>query len=117
VDVNGSLYAVGGDVDDQDKEITRTIEKYDDADGCWKMVTTFKDSRRGFSCCVKGDRIYVFGGSYQGCSELYNDTWDAFDTAYDQWVSDIRNKYDKMPMIEDWGEAVAFPASKVTWTL
>jgi hypothetical protein len=80
-------------------------------------VTTFKDNRRGFSCCVKDTKIYVFGGSYSDRSELYNDTWDAYDTAIGKWVSDVRNKYDKMPVIEDWGEAVAFPASKVTWDI
>lgn len=111
--VNNQLYAVGGDVNDGGIQITRSIERFELTERRWVLVTGFKDDRRGFSAAAVGSHIYVFGGS--ASEETYNDTWDAFDTSTGSWRSDVCGLYGKMPMIEDWGQAVVFPHHDVRW--
>ena len=72
--VAGCLYMVGGDVDEQGNQLTRTIERYNDYIQQWEYIATFKDQRRGFSTCAVDHKIYVFGGSFSN-GEVYNDTW------------------------------------------
>lgn len=101
-----TLYAIGGDVDPATQHQTiRTIEKlvHDDAisatNAHWVHVTTFPNTRRGFSTAAYGTYIFVFGGSSSSSSEPttsidHNEnnhelhTWDAFDVEYGRWVSD-----------------------------
>lgn len=111
--VLGSLYAVGGDVDDEGSPATRTIEVYDKVSNDWKHVTAFKDERRGFSTSAFESKIYIFGGSSDVSYEL--NTWDAYDVINLQWDSDINLNYEKMPLIDCWGQAVTAPAEKLRW--
>ena len=111
--VLGSLYAVGGDVDDEGNPATRTIEVYDKALNVWKHVTAFKDERMGFSTSSFESKIYIFGGSSDVSYEL--NTWDAFDVCNLQWDSDINLNYEKMPLIDCWGQAVTAPPVKMLW--
>jgi N-acetylneuraminic acid mutarotase len=112
---NSNLYAVGGDMDNAGNLITRTIEKYNDDLNIWEFVTTFKDERRGFSTCAVNHKIYVFGGSFSN-GEVYNDTWDVFDAILNIWESSLTNKYNSMPTIDDWGQAVTLPSTtNITW--
>lgn len=115
--VNGQLYAVGGDVDDRGEQLTRTIEKFNDQKQLWEHVASFKDERRGFSTCCVGHKIYVFGGSFNqdDRNETYNDTWDVFNTETCSWESSEISSYNRMPIIDDWGQATTMPCTSVTW--
>ena len=108
-----SLYAVGGDVKENGEQAIRTIEKFDKDMNCWVTVTAFKDERRGFSTSSHGSKIFIFGGSSE---ENYDqNTWDAYDVVELQWDSDLLDKYQKMPLIDCWGQAVTVPSGKMTW--
>lgn len=113
--VKGELYAVGGDVNVAGNQIIRTIEKYDESKGCWIHITVFKDSRRGFSTCAYGSRIYVFCGSSEDNQDLH--TWDAYDVELQRWESEDTEKANrrKMPLIDSWGQAVTCPRGGITW--
>jgi Kelch motif len=111
--VMGRLYAVGGDVDDEGIQAIRTIEVFDKCANSWKIITAFKDERRGFSTSSIGSKIYIFGGSSDESYEL--NTWDAYDVVQDQWDSDFYSKYEKMPVIDCWGQAVTVPPEDVVW--
>jgi Kelch motif len=111
--VLGRLYAVGGDVDDEGLQAIRTIEVFDKCMNSWRIITAFKDERRGFSTSSIGSKIYIFGGSSDEHYEL--NTWDAYDVTDGQWDSDLYNKYEKMPLIDCWGQAVTFPPEDLVW--
>ena len=111
--VRGSLYAVGGDVDELGTKATRTIEVFDKVRNTWETVVAFKDERQGFSTNSFGSKIYIFGGSSNGNYEL--NTWDAYDVITRQWDSDLYNKYQKMPVIDCWGQAVTPQPERFTW--
>lgn len=111
--VLGSLYAVGGDVDELGVKATRTIEVFDKETNTWNNVTAFKDERQGFSTSSFGSKIYIFGGTSNEDYEL--NTWDAYDVIKRQWNSDLYNKYQKMPVIDCWGQAVTPQPDKITW--
>jgi hypothetical protein len=112
--VNNELFAVGGDVDAVGNQAIRSIEKYDTFRHRWVHVTVFKDTRRGFSTCAEGDKIYVFGGSNDSHEDLR--TWDAYDIKRQEWVSDrLPAASRQMPMIDSWGQAVTFPSTPITW--
>lgn len=111
--VLGLLYAVGGDVNDEGTQAIRTIEVFDKCMNTWRIVTAFKDERRGFSTSAIGSKIYIFGGSSDEHYEL--NTWDAYDVTQNQWDSDLYNKYEKMPLIDCWGQAVTVPPDDIQW--
>lgn len=120
--VNGTLYAVGGDVNYEGCSIVRTIEYLDKIDNIWKHSTVFKDERMGFSTCADGNKIYIFGGS-RSSTLGGEDTWDAYNVVDDVWDSDIipcstdsnTEQRHTMPPIACWGQAVTFPEDKITW--
>jgi hypothetical protein len=112
--VKGDLYAVGGDKDEEGNQATfRTIEMFDKTLDKWKIITAFKDERRGFSTSSVGSKIFVFGGSSDEFYEL--NTWDAYDVANFEWDSDLNDKYERMPVIDCWGQAVTSPQMKISW--
>lgn len=111
--VRGNLYAVGGDKDEEGNQAIRTIEMFDKVSDNWKIITAFKDERRGFSTSSIGSKIYIFGGSSDEFYEL--NTWDAYDVNNFKWDSDLNDKYEKMPVIDCWGQAVTSPQVKITW--
>jgi hypothetical protein len=115
--VEDRLYAVGGDVDEAGDQVTRTIERYDEERGQWQLVASFTDERRGFSTCPVGHKIFVFGGSFSQNDnyDSYRDTWDVFDTRTCSWESSQSSVYNRMPVIDDWGQAVTVPSSRITW--
>jgi Kelch motif len=113
--VSNELYVVGGDVDDEGRPITRTIERLDKDSGKWVFVTAFKGDRRGFSTSVYGSKILIFGGATSGDEQYHLNTWDAFDTTTGMWDSDTGG-YSKMPRIDCWGQAVTVPPSDLTWS-
>lgn len=110
--VGTDLYAVGGDVDADEVESIRTIERFNNTENRWKFVTTFKSSRRGFSTSAVNEKIFVFGGINSQFNE--DRTWDAYNTDSGSWDSDVLSAESRrMPRIDPWGQAVSFPHSNV----
>lgn len=120
--VQGRLYAVGGDVDDAGNQTLRTIEVYVDATDCWEHVTDFPNARKGFSTCAIGSKIFVFAGDSRNSDEHDDNhslsTWDAFDIEQRQWESQWRDyRLRTMPLIDNWGQAVAMPGTTAAWQI
>ena len=103
---------VGGDVNEAESQITRTIEALSTDGVEWEHVTDFPNSRRGFSTCALGSKIYVFAGDarHRDAADEYqtSSTWDAFDVSQKVWESSRVPDRDRiMPLIDNWGQAVA----------
>jgi N-acetylneuraminic acid mutarotase len=105
---------VGGNVDETESRMTRTIEVLDDEsiEHKWDHVTTFPNARVGFSTCAVGTKIYVFAGDarHTDDQDMYHSlsTWDAFDIVTKSWDSSELEEADRtMPLLDNWGQAVA----------
>ena len=129
--VNDRLYAVGGDMDDAGNLCKRTIEMYDETCKEWVHVVEFPSYRRGFSTCAYENMIYIFAGCIEESDldsqhtlgnadpeQYIQNTWDAFDTARGQWVSnevlDYRQSM-KMPPVDSLGCCSSYPPDRVVW--
>ena len=103
---------VGGDVDETDSHVTRTIEALSTNGTEWEHISDFPSSRRGFCTCALGSKIYVFAGDsrHHDVADEYlsSSTWDAFDVSSGTWESSRLAVKDRlMPLIDNWGQAVA----------
>lgn len=114
---NGSLFAVGGDVDIENKQAIRTIERLNKDQNEWELVTSFIDERRGFSTCAIENKIYIFGGCSAECGNdnYEQETWDCYDVLKGEWESQVMGHYRKMPIIDTWGQAVHIPTIDINW--
>ena len=88
VEVNGELYAVGGDLLLQSG---MSIEKMSNETGAWQLIVDDYEGgghRIGCATVAVGSNIFVFGG----CNvfrTIHNRTWDALDVSTMQWASAI----------------------------
>ena len=113
---NEKLFAVGGDVDVENKQAIRTIERLNMEEQKWELVTSFIDERRGFSTCAIDNKIYIFGGCSEQEADLNEkDTWDSYDVVHGKWESKVTGHFRKMPIIENWGQAVHIPKINIDW--
>lgn len=99
-------------MDEAESQVTRTIEALSSDGVTWEHVTDFPNSRRGFSTCVLGCKIYVFAGDarHRDSADEYqtSSTWDAYDVSQGVWESSRLPDKDRiMPLIDNWGQAVA----------
>lgn len=89
MEVDGVLYAVGGDLMAASYECTGeppigTIEKLDAATNKWTLVSELPERRRGMCKAAADSKIYCFGGR---CFNKDLSTWDAFDLKTGTWLS------------------------------
>jgi N-acetylneuraminic acid mutarotase len=118
--VEGKLYAVGGDIDDEGADLVRSIEVlHEAADGgmSWEVVTVFRNARKGFCACAAGSKIYVFAGDGRITDEHEDNqtlsTWDAFDLGTGIWESQhVDSRLRPMPLIDNWGQALALTSPR-----
>ena len=111
VEVNGELYAVGGDFG---AEGSMSIEKKSNETGEWEVIVgDYEGGGPRFWCAsvAVGSKIFVFGGRNLDRT-INNDTWDAFDVLTGQWASaTIPEESRKMPRDQfTYGRAVFLPA-------
>lgn len=84
--VNGTLYVIGGDLDDNAISV---VEKYDVASGEWTgSLAPMPTSRHHAGSAVVDGNIYVIGGRITG--EMINvDLIEKYDPILDKWTVDL----------------------------
>lgn len=81
--INDSLWVIGGDVHRTERTLG-TIEKYNEENETWELITHFPKNRTRCAICAVNSFIYLFGGC-EG-RQSYND-WDAYNVDTDRWLS------------------------------
>ena len=77
--INDELYSIAGM---DSNGYVNTIEKYDETDNSWQIVTEIPNSSKGFGVAAHDSKIYIIGG-YNG-SEYLN-TVQVYDVNTDEW--------------------------------
>lgn len=105
--MDGRLYAVGGDCDN-DTSLESTIEVFDKDHSSWSIITSFPLPRVGYNACAYRGYIYIFGGNIMG-----RNNWDRYHIATNKWdTSSLRHD---MPALPPNGRAVVFPPENLVW--
>lgn len=84
--IDGSLYAIGGDVCKDGTQLHPTIERLNASTGRWELITNFPKQRRVYSVAVLENKILVIGGRDQAYKELSD--CDVFDVQRNYWSTE-----------------------------
>jgi len=110
----GSLYACGGDLCQDDNKIT-SIEKRDNSSGKWKIITELVGEQRdGAGISLLGSKVFFLGS----CSSPFNKTWNSFCLKTLTWASHCYTvSHRALPREITCASAVCVPPFpvKVTW--
>ena len=83
--VNGKLYVIGGDLNDQSLSV---VESYDPRANRWTIQSPMPTSRHHAASAVVGENVYVIGGrlnsSYEG-----TDIVEKYNPISDEWTTDL----------------------------
>ena len=74
---------IGGDVQGTERTLG-SIEKYNEKNEIWDMITYFPIKREGCAICAVNSSIYLFGG--WDLRQTYNN-WDAYNVDSGRWLS------------------------------
>ena len=86
--LKGEVYVFGGR--NNTSKLVRTVEKYSPSTNKWKKIAQMFDNRQNVCACAFMDKIFMFGGAFQGRSILnyyYKKTNSClqFDTKQQSW--------------------------------
>jgi len=83
--VDGKIYVVGGDIEDDDEveEGTDRVDMYDPAAGSWQPMAAMPTARSSHAAAIVDGKIYVTGGLAGG----YSNTLEAYDPVTDSWAT------------------------------
>ena len=86
--VDGKIYVVGGEIDDDEDEegvATDRVDMYDPAADSWQQMAAMPTARSSHSAAVLDGKIYVTGGSLS-TGEL-SDALEAYDPVANTWTT------------------------------
>jgi N-acetylneuraminic acid mutarotase len=81
--VNGKIYAIGGAVATQSRELTAANEEYDPVTDVWTEKAPMPTARYGCAVVAYENKIYVFGG---GANDSNTNRTEVYDPAANTWT-------------------------------
>ena len=84
--VDGKIYVVGGEIEDDEVEVVVTddVDMYDPAADSWQQMAAMPTARSSPAAAVLDGKIYVSGGFLP--TGVYSDALEAYDTVADTWT-------------------------------
>ena len=85
--VDGKIYVVGGEINDDEGEMVATdrVDMYDPAADSWQQMAAMPTARDSHAAAVVDGKIYVSGGL--AASGEYSDALEAYDPVADTWTT------------------------------
>ena len=85
--VNGKIYVVGGNIDDDEGEVVATdrVDVYDPATDSWQQLAAMPTARSALAAAVVDGIIYVTGGSLDSCEPSV--ALEAYDPVTNTWTT------------------------------